>query len=193
MRSALGAIVVADWYTLPGTPSDMLTSERQGGRRLKTDQGSTAFYEGREFYTFRQFDIAPDATEVIKVVAGGDTIVQTFGASLVLGELRIELVVGGTEGGTFATPLPILPANGMSEAPSVSAGVTMAVGGTHTGGTIVDVLRLNAGSPATQANEVSASEDLPFGFPAGTYYIRLVSINSANAEGIFRARWEQRA
>jgi len=185
--------VAADWYTLPGTPSDMLTSEREGTRRMKTDPGSTAFYEGREFYTFRQFDITGGTTEVIKVVASGDTIVQTFGASLVLGELRVELVVGGTEGGTFGTPLPILRANGMSEAPTVSAGVTMAAGGTHTGGTVVDVLLLNAGSPAAQASEVSASEDLPIGFPAGTYYIRLVSINNANAQGIFRARWEQRA
>jgi len=189
----LGAIVAADWYTLPGTPSDMLTSERQGTRRLKTDVGSTAFYEGREFYTFRQFDIAPDATEVIKVIASGDTIVQTFGAVLILGECSVELVVGGTEGGTFSTPLPILPANGMSEAPTVSANVTMAAGGTHTGGTVVDVLLLNAGSPAAQANEISASEELPLGFPAGTYYIRINSINTADAEGLFRARWEQRA
>lgn len=70
---------------------------------------------------------------------------------------------------------------------------TPSVNGTHTGGTIVDVLRLNAGSLARQANEISASEDLPLGFAAGIYYIHQMSINNASAEGIFRARWEQRA
>jgi hypothetical protein len=38
----------------------------------------------------------------------------------------------------------------------------------------------------------SASENLPQGFPAGTFYIRLINTDGATASGIFRARWEER-
>ena len=184
---------MSNWYALSGLPSDLMSTIQTGYRRLRTDNESTAFLEGREFFTFYQFDIASDATQVIKIVSTVDTIVRTFGASLILGELEIELIVGGTEGGTFGTSIPVFGANQMNKAPSVTPQITMSTGGTHTGGTVVDMLLLNAGSPARQANEISASEDLPIGFAQGTFYIRLNSINSANAQGIFRARWEERS
>lgn len=170
----------------------MLTSHQVDTRRLRVDSGQTGFFECREGRMFYEFDIAPDTSEVIKVVAPVNTIVQRFGSSLVLGELRIELVVGGTEGGTFDNALPVFSTNTMDESPSYSPQVTFNEGGTHTGGDIVDLLLLNAGSPATQAREVTATEALPVGFAAGTFYIRLVSINNANARGVFRARWEER-
>lgn len=173
-------------------PKVLMTDDDGEWARLRVDQGNTAFFAGREFRTFYEFSIATGATQVIKVVAPIDTIVQTFGAELDLAELRLELRFGGTEGGTFNTPLPIFKTNTMSTASSYSGQITMAVGGTHTGGTVVDLLTLISGDNANKAISTSASEQLPQGFPAGTYYIKLINTDGATATGIFRARWEER-
>lgn len=174
-------------------PSDLLTTKKVGTRRIKTDQGTTSFYEGREFYVFKEFDIAPETSEAIKVVSLGDTIVQTFSATLVLGQLRVELVTGGTEADPFTNTLPIFPVNSMSESPGGDPTVVITNGGTHSGGTIADLLLLNSGSPASQARASSASEPLPLGFSAGTFYIRLINTSAtSDARGLFRARWEER-
>ena len=175
-------------------PPDRLLTE--GGNnpfdRLKVTVDRSCFFAGRQGFTFYQYSIPTGQTQVIKVVASVDTLVQSFGASLNIAALRIELVVGGTEGGTFGTSLPILPTNTMSTVGAYTLQVTMATGGTHTGGTVVDVLELNAGVPARQAVASSATENEPFGFAAGTYYIRLINTDGATATGVFKARWEER-
>ena len=104
----------------------------------------------------------------------------------------MELVVGGTEGGTFATPLPILKTNTMSTASNYVPQVTMNQGGTHTGGTVVDLIQTLTDTNPNKATPAGASEDSPQGFAAGTFYIRLINTNGATATGIFRARWEER-
>jgi hypothetical protein len=160
--------------------------------RLRVDTGQTGFFAGREFRTFYEFSIASGASLVIKVVAPLDTIVQMFGADLYLAELRIELRAGGTEGGTFDTALPVIPANSMSSASGYGPQVTMAAGGTHTGGAVYDLLLLYSGANPNKATAQSATEASPQGFAAGTYYIVLQNTDGNNAEGIFRARWEER-
>lgn len=173
-------------------PAKLMTDGDGAYARIRVDTGQTGFFAGREAYTFHKFTIPTGTTRVIKVVAPINTIVQTFGSTLSLASLRIELVVGGTESGTFGTSLPIFKTNGMSSQSGYTPQITMAYGGTHTGGTIVDMLELNAGTPAVQATELSVNESLPLDFPAGTYYIRLINTDGADAIGIFRARWEER-
>jgi hypothetical protein len=129
---------------------------------------------------------------VIKVVSPVDTILQTFGVELDLAELRVELISGGTEGGTFATALPIFKTNTMSTASGYTPQITMNRGGTHTGGTVVDLLIAIAGEKTQKATSIQVSENLPLGFGAGTFYIRLINTDGATATGIFRARWEER-
>ena len=172
-------------------PSDLLTSKREGTRRIKYDVGKTSFFEGREFRIFKELDIPAGTSETIKVVSAADTIVEVLGASLVLGALRVELITGGTEGQDFTGSVPIFRTNRTSNAPENETKVTMENGGTHTGGTVSDLLLLVAGSPARQAKEVSVTEERPLGFSPGTFYIRLVSTGEANAQGVFRARWEE--
>ena len=173
-------------------PIKLMTDDNGPYSRIRVDVGQTGFFAGREARTFYEFTIASGATQVIKVVAPTDTIVQTFAVELELAEIRVELVVGGTEGGTFNTALPIFKTNTMSTASSYTPQVTMNRGGTHTGGTVVDLLTALSGSNANKSVASSASENLPQGFPAGTYYIRLINTDGNNAVGIFRARWEER-
>jgi hypothetical protein len=174
-------------------PPKVLMTDNDGEyARVRVDVGQTGFFAGREFMVLHEFSIASAARQVIKVVTPVDTIVTVFSAEIELASLRVELVVGGTEGGTFNTPLTILKTNTTSTASDYVGQVTMNRGGTHTGGTVVDVLVLNSGTNVNKASQSSASEDYPVGFPAGTYYIRLINTDGATATGIFRARWEER-
>jgi hypothetical protein len=173
-------------------PAKLMTDSDGDYSRLKVDVGQTGFFAGREARTFYEFSIASGASQVIKVVAPTNTIVQTLSLELELAEMRLELVIGGTEGGTFATPLPIFKTNTMTTASAYVPQVTMAVGGTHTGGTVVDLLTAISGANANKAISSSATEALPQGFAAGTFYIRLINTDGNTATGIFRARWEER-
>ena len=174
-------------------PPVKLMSDADGEySRLRVDVGQTGFFAGREACTFYEFSIASGASEVIKVVAPVNTIVQTFGVELDLAEIRLELVSGGTEGGTFNTPLPIFKTNTMTTQSGYTPQVTMNRGGTHTGGTVVDLLTAFSGDKLQKSIASTASESLPQGFAAGTYYIRIINTDGATATGIFRARWEER-
>ncbi len=173
-------------------PVKLMTDGDGAYSRLRVDVGQTGFFAGREARTFYEFSIPSGTTQVIKVVAPVNTILQQLTVELFLAEIRMELVIGGTEGGTFATPLPIFKTNTMTTASSYVPQVTMNRGGTHTGGTVVDLFEAISGSNANKATSASATEDSPQGFAAGTFYIHLHNTNGATATGIFRARWEER-
>ena len=173
-------------------PAKLMTDNDGDYARVRVDVGQTGFFAGREARTFYEFSIATGASQVIKVVSLTDTILQTFSVELDLAALRLELVVGGTEGGTFATPLPIFKTNTMTTASNYVPQVTMNRGGTHTGGTVVDLLTAISGDKLQKSTTVNVTEALPQGFAAGTFYIRLTNTDGATANGIFRARWEER-
>lgn len=173
-------------------PIKLMTDGNGPYSRVRVDVGQTGFFAGREARTFYEFSIASGATQVIKVVSPTNTIVQTFSVELELAAIRLELRVGGTEGGTFNTALPILKTNTMTEQSGYTPQVTMNIGGTHTGGTLVDVLTAVSGANPNKSVASSTSENLPQGFAAGTFYIKLINTDGATATGIFRARWEER-
>jgi len=173
-------------------PVKLMTNDNDEYARLRVDVGQTSFFAGREARTFYEFSIASGATQVIKVVSAADTILQSFSVETFLAEIRTELVTGGTEGGTFDTALPIFKTNTMSTSSDYTPQVTMNRGGTHTGGTVVDLLISISGANRNKSVSAGASEDLPQGFAAGTFYIRLTNTDGATASGIFRARWEER-
>lgn len=173
-------------------PLKLMTDDNGEYSRIRVDSGQTGFFAGREARTLYEFSIASGATQVIKVIAPTNTIVQQFAVDLFLAEIRLELVVGGTEGGTFNTALPIFKTNTMTTQSGYTPQVTMNRGGTHTGGTVVDLLIAVSGDNANKAIATSATEALPQGFAAGTFYIKLINTDGATATGIFRARWEER-
>ena len=173
-------------------PVKLMTDSDGDYARMRVDVGQTGFFAGREARTFYEFSIASGATQVIKVVAPINTIVQTFSVELELAEIRVELRVGGTEGGTFNTALPILKTNTMTTQSGYEPQVTMNRGGTHTGGTLVDLLTAVSGANPNKSVASGATENLPQGFAAGTFYIKLINTDGATANGTFRARWEER-
>lgn len=152
-----------------------------------------AFREGRQYFTFRDLSVAQGATQVIKVVITSDTVMRDFFVEMVTSNTIAEIVVGGTEGGTFNSALTIQRTNNMSSVPARPSTTTMTTGGTLTGGTTLDKFLLYAGNNVNQSTRQHGGEDFPTGFPAGTYYVRITNTGSTTATGLFKARWSEDA
>lgn len=172
-----------------------------GFERLRVDMAQTGFFEGREFRTFKEFNVLNGTTYVIKAVVPLNIVL--FGLELTLddGFVRLSTAVGGTEGGTFSETLPVFGANNMSAGPdhrkarngSVYASqVTLTAGGTHTGGTELDVVRLKCAGATGQAASVGNMPDSERGVGANTYYFRLQNLGTSAALGTIKTRWEER-
>lgn len=169
------------------------------GGRLRVDVGQTGFFLGREFRTFKEFDVATTSTYVIKIVAPVNTILFEFGLEIEAGTIRIEtLRTGGTvvEGGSFSESLPRIPTNTMTEKPQPPYAVQnlLTAGGTLTGGsvaegTIIDVLRAKVADNSNFAASVGAEAGAERGVAPATYYWRMAM---AGFIGVIKARWEER-
>lgn len=176
-------------------PSDELIS---GGGiegtnpRIRVDVGEPSFFDGRQFRTFKRFDIALSAVYVIKAVVPVNVILYGLDLNLVSGEIRLETMAGGTEGGTFSETLPIFPRNTMTERPTpiYTPTVVLTAAGTHTGGTTLDELWVKTADNSNFRSSVGQAPGDERGVGPGTYYFRLNGI--AASTGIFKARWEER-
>lgn len=78
------------------------------------DPAQTSFWEGRDFRTFLELNIAASGSLVIRVVALTDLVLQRLAVTIDGGWLKMETVVGGTPGGSFSTTLPVIPGNSMT-------------------------------------------------------------------------------
>lgn len=173
-----------------------------GFGRLKVDAARTSFYEGREFRSFKELNIAASATYVIKVVVPINIILSGLEFSLDSGWLRASSAIGGTEGGSFSETLPRIMANNMSggvdHRNDYSGAVyqpqtTITAGGTHTGGTELDVVRVKVSGISTQAITVGSTPSDERGIAANTYYFRLLNLSGTDTiTGTFKVRWEER-
>ena len=180
-----------------------VTSDRTSGfERVRIDSGQTGFFEGREFRTFKELNIAAGATYVIRAIVPLNIILFGLEVDLDGGWLRIGTYVGGTPGGVFAEVLPVIVTNNMS--PGVNhrknasqaiyaAQTTLAAGGTHAGGVELDVIRIKSADNSNFAASVGSGENDERGIGANTYYFRLLNLGSVDAViGTFKARWEER-
>ena len=69
----------------------------------------------------------------------------------------------------------------------------LTAGGTHTGGTELDVIRLKAANVTAQSQSVGNSPQDERGVAANTYYFRLLNSSGTDAVlGTFKARFEER-
>ena len=175
-------------------PTRLITDLRGNNPRLRVDPGSTGFFAGREFRTFKEFDVATTATYVVKIAVPVDVILTEFQAQSEQGSMRVETVLGGTgevEGGTFSETLPIRAVNTMSErlVPNYSPLVVMTAGGTLTGGLVIDVSRIKVSNNANFSATVGGTGGSDRGVGAGTYYWR---ITMTDYIGVVKARWEER-
>lgn len=179
-------------YTVPDFgPSDLLTSEREGFRRLRVDVAQTGFFEGRECRTFLEYSIPSGQTRVIRATVPVNVILFGIGVTLDQSKIRITTKADGTGSGTWS-PMPVIRKNNMAVAPAYTPVVTIDSGGTHTGGLTIDVARLVSDAGGQRANTVGGMVADERGVAPGVYYFVIENIDGATATGVFSAFWEER-
>lgn len=184
----------ASEYSLVDLPHDVWTSSKEKFRRLRVDQGQTGFFEGREFRSFIELNIAAGTNIVLKFVSPIDFILFEQRLVVDAGSCKFSAITGGTEGGTYNTSLPIIGKNRMASRPSpyYNPQITISTGGTITGGTIVEVVRVVAANATAQQQSVGGINDSERGLPAGTYYLKFENFGSGPVTGVYSLIWEER-
>ena len=71
-------------------------------------------------------------------------------------------------------------------------GISIESGGTVTGGTVVEVVRVVAANSTAQQSTVGGSVADERGLPAGTYHLKLENISNGAAKGVYSLFWEER-
>ena len=191
-------------WNIPGLPSDLLTDDNEGIRRLAVDQQQTSFEKNFQFAFFDRFmNISATDQLVYKVTVGRDSILFNRSNELWTGgrELLIYQNVGVTFTGSLSTvgniksmnriknpiyqalPIPEITfqrANGVSIFSATSAPIA--------GAAIV-----TSGATAQKSSEYSAS-DIRVGWPAGTvlWYVYNPIVTNEAANGHTEIIWEQR-
>lgn len=172
--------------------------------RVRVDVAQTGFFEGREFRTFKELNIAGNALYVVRVVVPVKLILTGLELMLDNGFVRLGIYADGTPSGTFAETLPVFSTNRMTAgvdhrtdygvgADSVyAAQQVLTAGGGHTGGTEIDVLRVKVATNNSSAASSPLSDSQVRGVPPGTYYFRFQSLNAETVSGMFKLRWEER-
>lgn len=186
-----GTITTGHWVRLT---DDLVTDAKGPNPRLRVDIGQTGFFAGREFRTFKEFNIAASSTYVVRITVPINVILLTQAIELDSGSVRITNASGGTPGGTFSETLPIIGKNNMTERPTpfYTPQVVFAAGGTHTGGTVFDIHRVVAATATAQQSTVGSTVGDERGVAANTYYIRYENFGSGAATGTFWFIWEER-
>lgn len=176
-------------FGLPGSVFTSNPDDPISTARVETDQARTSFYRGREFRMYHEV-LALTGTTVFQFVTPVNTILRELTFELEDGSIRVESVAGGTPGGAFSTPATIVEVNTMAgkPLPLYVRLATMNSGGTHTGGTVLDVFRIKTANNTNRSSTVGFGASDERGVPAGTYYFRLTG---AAATGVMRARWEE--
>lgn len=189
-------------YTIPDFgPADLLTSEKEGFRRLQVDQAQTSFFEGREFRIARKVSIPAATPLFFRFVSAVDFILadQEINASIGDIELRAWRSTQGTAGGVFSTVIPIFGKNTSSEFRDYNGSryvsqVSITTGGTFTPTdpeSYVDYDRAKTAGATAQQISVSGGSDTARYLSAGTYYIQLSSLDPTSVGRLILA-WEER-
>ena len=182
-------------FTAVEFPHDTMTSTREGFRRLRVDIGQTAFFEGREFRTFRDLSLAAGTTYTAKVIVPVDTILFNVSLTVDNGTLQLDTIAGAvTETTPFTQQFAIFGKNLMSsirQPPYVRQNNIMG-GGSITGGTIIDTARLVAASATSQQSTVGGQIADERGIAPGTYYWKFINPGNNPVTGTFHCFWEER-
>jgi len=180
-----------NWYTLPGLPSDLLTSDKPGTRRLKVQQGSDAFNQGRAFRLPYEYSVSSAAPVVLRFTAPVNFNLTSQLLTCDIGNVRLDAYRGGTEGGTW-TDIPAYARN-LVDGADYTRQITVATGGTLTPtGPSVDKIRIRTSNSTAQKANVSAGLDSIRRLSAGTYYLVLSVIDgNETAQGIYLIEWEE--
>lgn len=134
-------------------------------------------FAGRQFRFYREFT----AATVLKLVFTKPFILTDQRLYVDAGQAKVTVSVGGTEGGTFTGFTGVFGKNGINVKPS---GATAFAGGTITGSTEREVIRVNAGAGSGFSADTANARVLP----AGTYYMSVTVTGTTS--GVYSFEFE---
>lgn len=175
-------------------PAELLTGAGATPKpRLRVEIGEHTFWEGRAFRAFYEFSIPVSTTRVIRVTTTKNVEIATQRISLDNGSIRMAAASGGTPGGTWTTVAGQFPVNQMTDTPAYTKTTLIDTGGTHTGGTERDVLRMVSNLQGNSASTIGAGINTTRGIAPGVYYVRLENIGTGTATGVYYLDWSERS
>lgn len=169
----------------------VIRSTKEGA--VLVENAHAGFFDGRMFRSFFDFNLTEGTSAVVKFNSPVNFILHSQNLVLDAGEILFEASLGGSEGGSFNTSVPSFGMNRTSErlTPSYEAQVSQLAGGTHTGGTIAERVRLKTAAQQNSRQTVGGSLSDARALPPGTYYLRFTS-TSGTSTGIYYLIWEER-
>lgn len=168
-------------------PVKLMTDNDGDYARLRVDTSQTAFWAGREFRTFQKLSIPSSGQTTIRATVPINIVLYETSWSTDGATIEVELRVGGTPGDVW-TPMPVLRKNTMTTAPVIGNQVTLAYDGAHTGGTVIDLVRVPAGNKLSNTSNVASER----GVAPGTYYYVITNLGNQTATVVFNGMWEER-
>lgn len=193
----MARIEVTEGY-FPGLPVDVLTAATTPGlRRVQVDVGQTGFWAGREFRSYREFDIPIATPLVIRTtvpVGLKGIIVQSMRLTLYQGGVALRSWRDGTPGGSW-TASNVLPNNSIPDVEGYVRQTTLEHGGTLTGMTLLgDVVHVYANENGKSSTTSVGVIDGERGLAPGVYYVEIKALPgvTVNSLGTLSTIWEER-
>ena len=155
----------------------LYTSATENFRRIRVDTAQTSFFQGRQFRSYYDFSLTASEIRYFRFTSLTDFVLFDQSVSVSGGSVRLSVWTGSTASGTWTT-IPVIGKNRMSSIPQPPyvSGVTFQTGGTFTGGTEVEAIRLVSATATAQQSTVGASSGDERGLPASVFYLSLIHI-----------------
>lgn len=168
-------------------PAKLMTDGDGAYSRLRVDVGQTNFWSGKQFRTFQKVTIPSPGTVTIRATVGVNIVLYETLFHTENSSIEVQLKIGGTAAGPW-TAMPVIRKNTMTTTPVITSQVAMDYDGAHTGGTVIDLIRITAGNKEASV----AGEDKERGVAPGTYYYVITNTGNNTATVVFSGFWEER-
>lgn len=156
---------------------------------VRVDEGSTGFFEGRQFRTFIDLNIPKGGTLWMRFTIGTNFTLHDQRVSLESGAVRWSAVAGTSSSPGPWAPSIFRPRNQMTNRPtpfyvSTASIETSNTAGAAVGGADVDVMRVSAAGSRTQNAGLR-------GLPTGVYHVKMTNTSKEDVVGVYDWWWEE--
>lgn len=149
------------------------------------------FWQGRQYRSFLEFNIPTGQSVVVRFTAATDFVLKVQNLAVDSGGIRLTAYRGATSGGSW-TLMPVIAKNIMGVTPVVAAKSIIETGGTVSGGTPVEIVRVVTSNSTARAASVGQSTGDERGLAAGVYHIKLENLSNGAATGVYTLIFEER-
>lgn len=187
-------------------PSDILTSNKYAIRRLQVDQGNTGFFDGREFYFFREIEMSAGESLWTRITVNSSQdglIIRSQNIECEEGTLRFRVWTDTslTNPPTFSSPdgitSNVLPANTLPTAPSYTRKTVIENGGDADAdfdgsASVLEVLRAKTEGNGRKATSSYTQVGGERGVGPGTYWLQFEALGNSDVVGLYNLIFEER-